>query len=414
MIASITDTIHRYPGKFWTLMGASFIDHLGFALLFPFFSLYITAHFEASMTQVGILFLIFSAASQIGSMVGGALADRFGRKKVILIGLVFSASSSVIMAFVNELRWFYLIAAVVGFLGELGKPAQQAMVADLLAEEQRTEGYGIWRVVSNLAFVFGPTIGGFLATNSYLWLFIADAVSSTITALVVLTSLPETKPEKGSEEPEEGLQETFRGYRKVASDGVFMAFLAAFTLLNTVYVQKDSTLPVFLRDVHNSPPEFYGGIMSLNAGMVVAFQFWVTRLIKKYPPMLVMMVGGGFYLVGFTMYGFVFGTATFALAMVLITIGEMVTVPVSQALAAQFAPEDMRGRYMAVSELAWGIPFAVGPILGGVIVDNYDPIWVWNLCGILALGAMASFFFLQLESDERLGHETGIESQAAG
>jgi MFS family permease len=174
--------------------------------------------------------------------------------------------------------------------------------------------------------------------------------------------------------------------------------------MNIVYVQMNSTLPVFLRDVHNTPPSTYGTILSINAGMVVLFQFWLTRKISNIPPMVIMALGTLFLLIGFGLYGFVSGFLMFALAMVIITIGEMIIMPVAQALVAKFAPEDMRGRYMAVYGTAWTIPFAVGPYLAGLIMENFIPNWVWYASMILCILAIMGFLRMHLSVGKTLGN----------
>jgi MFS family permease len=159
-------------------------------------------------------------------------------------------------------------------------------------------------------------------------------------------------------------------------------------------------------------PQAYGVLLSLDAAVVVLFQFWVTRKIRPYAPMLMMMVGTLFYLVGFTMYGFVASYALFIVAILLITIGEMVVMPVSQALVARFAPPDMRGRYMAVFGLSWTIPSAIGPWAAGLILDNYDPNWVWYAAGIISAVAAAGFYLLHLRAKDRFGPRADEERRA--
>ncbi|MCP4427093.1 MAG: MFS transporter [Chloroflexi bacterium] len=392
----------EFPGTFWTLMGASFIDRLGGALLFPFFTLYITDHFSVGMTEAGILFSIFSITSVFGSMFGGAMTDKFGRRGMIIFGLVVSALSSLGMGLVNDLYLFYGIAGLVGLLSNAGGPAQQAMVADLLPEEKLSQGYGIWRVLANLAVTIGPAIGGFLASRSYFILFISDAVTSIVMALIVLMILPETKPEKGVDQPEESIAQTFAGYTIVLRDGVFMAFIFVSILTTLVYVQMNSTLAVYLRDVHAISTQGFGYILSLNAGMVVLFQFWISRRTSRRPPLHLMAFGTVFYALGFAMYGFVTSFILFLLAMAVITIGEMIISPVAQALVAQFAPEEMRGRYMAMNGFSWTIPFAVGPLLAGLIMDNANPNWVWYAAGIIGAVAALGYAWLHGMVGERL------------
>jgi MFS family permease len=85
----------------------------------------------------------------------------------------------------------------------------------------------------------------------------------------------------------------------------------------------------------------------------------------------------------------------FLVAVATLTVGEMVTAPTSQALASRFAPEAMRGRYMAVYGFSWAVPTAFGPLLAGLIMDNADPRWVWYATGLVGLLTAGLFVWLQ-------------------
>lgn len=392
----------EYPSQFWVLIGGTFIDRLGGALLFPFFTLYITQKFGVGMTQVGVIFGIFSLTSVAGSMVGGALSDRLGRKGMVLFGLIASALSSLAMGVVNDLTLFYGVVVIVGLLTNVAGPAQQAMVADLLPEEQRSEGFGLLRVAVNLAVVIGPMIGGLLAARSYFLLFVLDAVSSLITAVIVYAILQETRPEGDEADEAETMAQTLAGYGTVLRDLAFVWFLLASVLMVLVYMQMNTTLAVFLRDVHGVPEQGFGYIMSLNAAMVVLFQFPISRRVGAYRPLLVMTAGSLLYAVGFALYGFVSTSLMFLVAMAIITVGEMFVSPVGQAIVARLAPQQMRGRYMAVYGFSWVIPSAIGPLLAGVVMDNYDPRWVWYGAGLVGIAAAVAYYVLEW----RVGRET--------
>jgi MFS family permease len=403
-------TINEYPRTFWILIGSLFIDRLGGALIFPFFSLYITQKFNVGMTQVGTLFAFYAVSSFIGSMVGGALTDRFGRRSLMIFGLLSSAFSALIMGLSKDFHTFFVFSVIVGMFADMGHPAGQAMITDILPESKRIEGFGILRVVANLAVTIGPAIGGLIASKSFFALFIIDAVASSVTALLVYLTMPETKPERHADQPHESVLQTFKGYSVAIKDGIFMAFLAVSAVSVIVYMQMNTTLSVYLRDVHNITTQQFGYILSLNAAMVVVFQFWVTRKIKKIAPMLLMTFGTLFYLVGFTMYGFTTTYPLFLFAMVIITIGEMIVSPTSTAVVARLAPANMRGRYMAVNGFSWIIPSAIGPLLAGLIMDNYDPRWVWYASGILAAVATFGFFLLHRGASSRLQHTDAVEN----
>jgi MFS family permease len=397
----LVDIYNEYPRSFWTLILITFIDRVGGAMLFPFFALYLTKRFEIGMTQVGILFAAFSASSFVGSMLGGALTDRTGRKGILIFGLIASSFSTLAMGFVGAFEMFFVIALFVGLLAETAGPAHQAMIADMLPEEKRAQGYGIFRVAFNLSVVIGPAIGGLLAARSYLALFIADAVISLFAAVLVSRFIPETKPETALDVQQESFAGSFKGYLRVLRDTAYMLFLGASLLIALVYVNMNTTLGVYLRDTHSIPEAGYGWILSLNAAMVVLFQFPITRRIEKLPPMLMMAFGAALYAVGFAMYGFVAAYWLFLAAMVIITIGEMIVAPVGQALVAKFSPEDMRGRYMAVFGFSWTIPFAIGPYLAGLILDHYDQRLLWYIAGFIGMLALVGFLALHRRVDEK-------------
>jgi MFS family permease len=389
---------NEYPPTFWTIAVVTFIDRLGGTLVFPFLSLYVTSRFGVGMTEVGILFMLFSVPSIFGGLIGGALADRFGRKGVIVFSLMTTAASTLMMGFIDTLPAFYVLAVLVGLLAEVGGPAYQAAMADILPEGQRASGFGMIRVIFNLAVVIGPAIGGLLASRSYLLLFIADAVASSITTLIVLFFLPETRPQQISQQPHESIVRTFGGYSVPLKDATFMFFILACMLQGFVYTQMGSTLGVYLRDSHGVVTRDYGLLLSLNAAMVVVMQFWITRRIEKRPPFLIMVIGTLLYAVGFGLYGPATTMAWFVIAMVILTVGEMLVAPVMQALVACMAPEDMRGRYMAVFGFAWVPPSALAPLAAGVVMDNYDPRWVWY--AVAVIGTASAVMFLRLHQRE--------------
>ena len=405
----------EYPKQFWIVVGSNFIDRVGGALIFPFFALYITKKFQVGMTEVGLLFALFSFADMFGNMIGGALTDYLGRKGMIIMGLVVSALTSLTMGFVQQLEWFYVMGVISGLFATAAGPAHQAMLTDILPEKKRAEGFGVMRVAANLSMAIGPAIGGFIASYSYLILFLADTVTSLITALIVYLVVEESKPEEKIEKANKnGFKETFIGYGIVLKDRKFMLFVLISTIATIVYSQMYSTLSVYLRDVHGVPESGYGWLMTLNAGMVVLFQFMITRKISKYPPMLLLALGSLLYVIGFGMFGFVSAYLMFMVGMAIITIGEMVIIPVAQAFVGAAAPEDMRGRYSGVMGFSWMIPWMIGPLLAGLIMDNGDPNWIWYGCMILGLIATLGFLWLRKnhEKDEILikpvpGFETG-------
>jgi MFS family permease len=385
----------EYPRDFWMMIVVNFVDRLGGSLLFPFFALYVTKKFNVGMTEVGGLFAIFFISSFIGAFPGGALTDRFGRKGIIIFSLIASSVSTLFMGFVNEFQVFLMVAFISGIFTDVGGPAYEAVFMDMLPQEKRASGFGIRRVAFNLAIVLGPMIGGLLAARSYLALFIIDSIVSGIVAVMVFLLIPETKPAAVVGTEPESTAQTFKGYLQVLRDGKFMAFTFVCLLTWLVYMNVNTTLGVFLRDQHGVSESGYGSLISINAAMVVLFQFPITRRLERHSPMLMMALGAFFIAFGLLLYGLVSTYWWFAIAMAILTVGEMVTIPIANAVVAHFSPEEMRGRYNFIYGNSWGISFAIGPYLAGLVLDHYDPNLLWYACGVVGMIAVLGFLALQ-------------------
>jgi len=307
MLENLNKVYREFPRLFWIVVGTRFVDAFGSTLLFPFFALYITQRFGVGMTQAGVLLGMSSLFGLIGSMAGGALADKFGRRKLILFGLIFSAISSLSLGLANELRMLYPLIIIVGLLSHIAGPAYEAMLVDILPEEKRQEGYGILRIVFNFAWIFGTALGGLIASRSFFALFVIDSIMSCIVAALIFRLLPETMPivkgEKRKEE--ESLWQTILGYRVVLKDLAFVAFTLAGMLALIVYQQQYSTLAVYMRDVHGIDSQGYGAILSITGLEVVFFQFWISRTINRRPAFLMMALSTLIFAIGFFMYGVV-------------------------------------------------------------------------------------------------------------
>ena len=397
MLKNLKKTYAEFPPLFWIIVGTLFIDSIGSTLLFPFFALYFTQKFAVGMTEAGTLLGMSSLFGLIGSLIGGAITDRFGRRRLILFGLTSSALSSLSLGLVSNISSLYFLIIIVGLLSRVAVPAYDAVLADILPEAKRQEGFGIMRVAFNYAWIFGTALGGLIAARSFLALFIMDAVLSMIAAIILYRFMMETKPVSPVEvKTNESFLNTIAGYKVTLRDLAFMSFLVTGMIVLVVYQQEYTSLPVYLRDVHQIDSKSYGVMLFLSGLQVVLFQFWISRTIRIYPPFLMMTLGALFLMVGFGIIGFVSGIALFMLSILVITFGEMIFYPTGQVLAVGFAPVNMRGRYMAIYSLAWAIPATIGPAAAGLILDHRDPDLLWYLGGILCVIAAISFYALHL------------------
>ncbi len=410
-LEKIQNVYQEYPSAFWVLMNGTFIDRLGTNLIMPFLAIYVVQRFDAKITQVGLIYTIFAISSGLGNFLAGALADRFGRRFTLILGLICAATARVALGLANDFTGLYIAAAFAGLFGAIGWPAQLAMTADLLGPGKRANGFGIQRVVINSTFALGPLAGGFFGPRiGYLPLFVLDALTSYFVALIVFSKLPETQPKKGQDAPSENFTQTLAGYRRVLQDRTFLAFVLISILTVTAYMQMSTTLSVYLVKFQNMSESFFGALVMLNALMVVFLQFPISRWASKQPLLLVMIGGAGFYLFGFGSYGLTPSGPLFVFAMILITLGEMLVIPTSQALTALLAPLDMRARYVATERFTWIIAQSLGPLAAAAIMDRFDARWVWVGCSLLCAISIIGFYGLHRHARERLTQKQSIQA----
>ncbi len=336
----------------------------------------------------------------LAQVLGGELVDRVGRKPVMVFSLFGGAASNLAFGLAttsdlgNSLAYLLAVTVFAGLTGSVFGPAVNAMVADLIPTEQRTQAYGLLRVVGNLGVAVGPAIGGFIAAQSYLALFGIATLTTAAYGVIVVLFTRETKP---ALRPETGARpgaSSAGSLRAVLADRTFMLFCGLYMLALIPWSQMTTTLPVYLNSNFGVTEQWYGLLMSLNATMVVLFQFPITRFTHRYPRATMMALGVALFGAGMGLYAVAGALPLFFLAQATWTLGEMVAVPVSQAFVADVAPEAMRGRYMGVYGLVWTMAFGIGPLLGGMLIDTYDDRVVWY-AGV-AVAMLAALGFLAL------------------
>ena len=391
----IRDAIGDFPAQFWFLVLGTLINSTGAFLVWPFLTLYLRQNMGVSMTTIGLLFTFTAPINFLSQVVGGSLADRWGRRIMMAVSLL--ASGLVMLGFglVGSLPSLIFLLVLNGIFGPLFGPASNAMVADIIEPQKRAQAYGLLRVVMNVGAAIGPSVGGFIATRSYFVLFFCAALTSLLYFLIVVAFTRETKPQ-GSTSLEETTEQGREGWKTILRDTPFLAFCLITVLTCIVYSQMNTTFPVYLKENSGIGEVQYGRLMALNAVMVILLQFPITRITDRYRRMQMQMMALGalLYALGFGAQGFVGTLPLFALCVAIWTLGEMVIAPVSTVLAADMAPETLRGRYMGVFGLTWGIGYGLGPTLGGTVMDNLSGRYVWYVS--LILGVIAAVAFLLL------------------
>jgi len=390
MFRRLRATSASYPRQFWLLFWGVLVNSSGASMVWPFLTIYLRQRLDVPLTTVALLLTLNALAGLASTSLTGPAVDRFGRKGAMVISLGAGCVFMLALARVDSLGSAALLMLVKGLTDPLYRVGSDAMVADLIPPARRAGAYALLRMIANLGVAIGPSIGGFITSVSYPLAFSIAAGTTLIYALLVSFFMRETIPQWPAEERARQV----KGYGPVLRDRPFMAFCVAYTFAGMAYSLMMVLLPVYVKENFGVPESSYGFIMATNAAMVVLFQYSVTRLTQRYYHLPVLAVGSLFYAVGVGSVAWAAGFSGFLLSMVILTIGEMIMIPTSTALTANLAPPDMRGRYMGMYGLTWGVAMGIGPVLGGTLNDQVAPVAIWYAG--LAFGAVALLGFLLL------------------
>lgn len=358
-------------------------------MVWPFLTIYMRRQLDVPLTSVTLLLTANSVAGLVATSFVGPAVDRFGRKTAMILGMAVNGATFLFMSRADSMGMWLALMIINGIFSPLVRVSINAMVADLVETERRADAYALLRMIQNLGVAIGPAVGGFISSVSYGLAFSIASAAHFIVATLLLTLARETLP---SEEP--GAERRAAGYGPVLRDRAFMGVCAMLVLAGMAYSLMMILLPVYAKENFGVPESQYGFIMATNAAMVVLFQYAITKITSRYKHLPVLATGAMFYALGVGSVALGQSFVAFLASMVVLTIGEMIIIPTATALTANMAPADMRGRYMGVYGLSWGVAFGIGPVIAGLLNDHIAPVAIWYGGLVMGLLAVAGFVLL--------------------
>jgi len=404
-----------YPRAFWLLIACFFFNRIGASLIWPFITLYIREQTSSPLVAIGYLTklhhsTIFAASSTlnipvalttittllslqalssiIGTSAISTLMDHFGRKNIMIIGLVGFSILLIFMSSANQIWQWTVLVPLYGILQPVFYIGVYAMIADIVTPDERTGAFAMIRTASNLAIAIGPALFGVLIAQSHTAAYFISIAINLIVLVPLVFVIRETLPEKTV------TNRISTGYAAILRDRPFVTFIAVFTLIEIATALVFNLLSVYTKENFNIPENQFGQILAINALMVVFFQFGVTRITRRYRPLVIMSLGSAIYALGLIGYAVSSLLPHFMIAMVVMTLGELMVSPTSNALVANMAPPDKRARYMGIYSLTYTFGTGVGPVAGGILSDSFGPPSIWYGGAFTALLAALGFWWM--------------------
>lgn len=358
----------------------------GLALSFPFMTLYLNQRRGLAMGAAGLSVSLAMFAAAGASGLGGELSDLWGCKRVMAGSLAGRVVLTALMAWGIASSWsvpaIVTLLVAAGFVGNFYDPAVRAWIAQEHPAADRVRAYGLLRVATNAAWAVGPAVGGLMAATSYALMF---GVTSAL-CLACLCLLLWVVPAAPAARVGEGFE--WSSIPKVARDARYLEL--CLLSIGIAVVMAQLVAPFSVHAVaHGGLTESQVGLLfGLNGALVVALQHSVSAWIVKRTLTGAMALGCLLYAAGYSWAGFARGGLAFVGVMTVVTLGEIVVAPSLQALAANLAPDRLRGRYIGFQALMQQLGMAMGPVLGGLGLEHLAGRWVpapWLAVGGVAL-----------------------------
>ncbi|MEV0152793.1 MFS transporter [Micromonospora sp. NPDC050686] len=375
------ETAGGLPRTFWYLWTGTLINRLG-SFVLVFLAIYLTQARGFSATQAGLVIGLWGVGGAVGTTVGGTLTDRWGRRPTLLTAHLGAATMMVALGLARPLWAVAVGALLLGTFAEAARPAFGAMMIDVVPAKDRLRAFSLNYWAINLGFACAAVLAGLAAEAGYLLLFLVDAVTTLVTALIIFFRVGETR--RVSVAAPTGGAAPAGALRTIAADRVFLVFVTLNLLGALVFLQHISMLPIAMSDSGLSPAT-YGSVIALNGVLIVVGQLFVPRLIRGRSRSHVLALAAVVMGVGFGLTAFADAAWFFGLTVLVWTLGEMLNSPSNATLIAELSPAELRGRYQGVFSLSWQLAGAIAPVLGGLVRERSGDTALWLGCAAIGL-----------------------------
>ena len=357
----------RYDRQVWILTGGSLINSFGYAIAYPFISLYLYLYRGVPMTDVGVALL--TAA--------------------IVLNLSYSV--------------FVVLMCCREISGGLYRNIPNVMIADVVDPGDRNGAFSMLRIGGNLGFALGPLLGGILAMYSYAAMFGVTTLTSLVYLLISLFMLRDTKPERCSPARLDGSGQAWK-------DHPFLLYCVVTALIWLAYSQLFTTFGTYSGSYGGISQSEIGILFSLNGFMVVFLQYPIAVYLERFKLTTALAAGALLYAVGFGIIGFCTGFWPLLACMFTISMGELVSSPASMNIVARMADPQSRGRYMGFSGVISSSGNAVGLLVGGSLMDEFKGqiAIMWLIIGALCLVCVWGFLLLGTRVAAEIDKSQGV------
>ena len=379
--------LREVPRLVWVLAAGRFFSSTS-SYLMLFLTLYLTGPRDLSVTTAGLIVGGSGAGLLLGSFTGGKWGDRFGHRPVLLLTSTIGGLATVAVPWAPT--WAVAAALpVIAYLGATQGVSTGALAALAVDRGDRRTAIAISRAASNAGFVLGPPLGALIITlgsdgGGWTALFVVEGLMTLLVRFLVAPFLPRENRYRAAHADGPKPAGMLRALR---ADPALVVLLPAIVLVDLVYRQLYTTVPLHLRDAGESVA-LYATLNAIGSGLILLLEIPVALRLRRRSSYSIMAVGYALVGLGFALFGLPVTVVTAVLAMVVLTAGEILYKTTATAHVLDQAPDHLVGQYQGLyTGAATSGTLLAGPV--GTAVYAAAPTLLWPLCGVAGLVAAA-------------------------
>lgn len=367
-------------------------------MVIPFLSLYLTKNMGFSLSDVGWIMSCFGLGSVTGSWLGGKLTDKIGYYRVMLISLILTGVLFIWLQYLTTFVGICIGIFMVMLVADSFRPAMYVALSAYSKPENKTRSVTLIRLAINLGFSAGPAVGGLIiATMGYKGLFWVDGITCVIAGFLLLNVLhpksTRVQDEVVNEKP-----------KSAYNDRSYWIFLLAMLLFGIVFLQYFSTIPIYYKDAHSISEQQIGLLMAMNGLLIVIFEMPLIKWLesRRHTKSGLMAFGAILVALSFVVLNLTGWIGIVIIGMILMTIGEMICFPFSNAFAMQRAKRGNQGEYMAMYSIAFSVAHIIGHNSGMQLIDRYGFDFTWHVATIMMILCILLLYYLRTRMNKTL------------
>ena len=388
--------INNFKGfrrEVWILAIITFINRAG-TMVLPFLSKYLKENLHFTYGEVGWIMVSFGVGSMLGSWLGGKLTDKVGFYKVMVFSLFTSGIMFFGLQYITSFWGLCLGMFAIMTIADMFRPAMFVSLSVYAKPENRVRALSLVRLSVNLGFATGPVLGGLIILGmGYQGLFWIDGSTCILAILIFAYFVKEKKKIMEHDDESTALLVP----KSVFRDKPFWVFLFVSFTTAMLFFQIFTTLPLFHHEKFGLSEFETGLLLSLNGILIFMFEMPLVSIMERKQVKRMKIIFWGAFLISLSFYVLLMDAwvGILGISIIIVTFGEILSFPFSNAFAMGRAPRGQEGRYMALYTMSFSLAHIVSSKVGLEIIGSFGYATNWFLMG--SFGVVAMLFNLWLQ-----------------